>query len=194
MGIPAVTGANTHDAGVLFVCTGNQCRSPMAAALLGARLDERHVSLRVASAGLLSEGMPPPREVVDVMWTVGVDLSGHRSRLVSPEMLRAAALVVGMTRQHLVELTVMVPAVWERTFTLSELIHRATGVGGRRQDESVQHWVGRVQAGRTRAGVLALPLSDDIADPMGGRLKAYERTREQLSALSDQLANLLIPA
>ncbi len=88
----------------------------------------------------------------------------------------------------------MVPAVWERTFTLSELIHRATGVGGRRHHESVQDWVGRIHAGRTRAGVLALPLSDDIADPMGGRLKAFERTRDQLSGLSDQLADLLMPA
>jgi protein-tyrosine phosphatase len=189
-----MTTADVAGVDVLFVCTGNQCRSPMAAALLRAGLEGHDATLRVESAGLVSEGTPPPREVVDVMWAVGVDLSGHRSRLATPQMIGAAELVVVMTRQQLVELTVMAPEGWERTYTFNQLIHRASGIGSRHQSESVRDWVRRIHAGRTRSGVLSLPLSDDIADPIGGRVKAYQRTRDQLSGLADQLAGLLTPA
>ena len=103
--------------GVLFVCTGNQCRSPIAAALLRARLDER--------------GSP-----LETMWAVGVDLSGHRSRPLSPTTIGAADLIVGMTRQHVVELTVMAPPEWERAFTFADLLRRAETVGPRQRIEA----------------------------------------------------------
>jgi protein-tyrosine phosphatase len=179
--------------GVLFVCTGNLCRSPMAAALLRARLEERGDQRTVASAGLVSEGVPPPRQVIDAMWAVGLDLSDHRSRLVDVPMLHDADVVLAMTRQHLLDLNVMAPSTWGRMFTFAELIRRAEATGNR-GDETLAEWVGRLHAGRIRADLLGLPVTEDIADPMGGRPKAYQRTRDELSALTDRLARLLAPA
>jgi protein-tyrosine-phosphatase len=166
----------------------------MAAGLLRAHLEARSDAPPVESAGLLSAGMPPPREVVDVMAAVGIDLSDHRSRMVTAPMVANAAVIVGMTRQHLVELTLMAPQVWDRMFTISELVRRATAVAARGRSESIEDWIGRVHAGRARSGVLSLPLSEDIDDPMGGRLRAYQRTRDHLSRLVDQLAAVLSPA
>jgi protein-tyrosine phosphatase len=180
--------------GVLFVCTGNQCRSPIAAALLRARLDERGSPLTVESSGFMSEGVPPPREALETMWAVGVDLSGHRSRPLSPTTIGAADLIVGMTRQHVVELTVMAPPEWERAFTFADLLRRAETVGPRQRIEAVREWVRRLHAGRLRSSLTGLPLSEDVSDPMGGRPKDYQRTREQLVGMTTRLAELLSPA
>src|SRR6202011_501145 len=98
--------------------------------------------------------------------------------------------VIAMTRQHLVDLNVMAPSAWGKIFTFAELIRRAESSGSRR-DETLAEWVGRLHAGRIRSEVLGLPVAEDIADPMGGRPKAFQRTRDELSALTDRLAALL---
>src|SRR5262249_3504792 len=60
--ISPMTSGPPPPVGVLFVCTGNQCRSPMAAALMRARLDELGSPMTVMSAGFVSEGVPPSPE------------------------------------------------------------------------------------------------------------------------------------
>src|SRR6267378_8414851 len=67
---------------LLFVCTGNLCRSPMAAALARNVLAGRAEAVHVMSAGLLHVGEPATAEVVHLMKRRGLDLSTHRSRRV----------------------------------------------------------------------------------------------------------------
>lgn len=80
---------------MLFICLGNKCRSPYAEARVRARL-KTDPYVEVASAGLLPGGRTPPEEAVAVAAERSLDLSGHRSRAVTPAMLEAADLVVVM--------------------------------------------------------------------------------------------------
>jgi protein-tyrosine-phosphatase len=166
----------------------------MAAALLGAQLDARGVHWDVQSAGFVSAGVPAPANVIKVMGTMGFDLSSHRSQAVDRSLVESSDLVVTMSRQHLVDLAIDGDFTWHQCFTFGDLLRRANRVGGRASEESVPAWVARLDGGRRRASILGQPLSDDIPDPMGGRLSAFVATRDQLAAMTVELAKLLVPA
>ena len=86
---------------VLFVCTGNTCRSPMAAALLRRALDKRGRSdIMVESAGLAADGSPASENAVSAMREWGLDLSGHLSRPVTPALLKEADVIAVMSPSH----------------------------------------------------------------------------------------------
>ena len=178
---------------ILLVCTGNQCRSPMAAAILSHLLAQRGSSLDVDSAGFVTEGDACPDEVNKVMAPLGYDMSTHRSKAVSPALLASAHLVLGMTRQHAVELSLLDPSLWSRTFTLSEVVRLGGSVPSRRRDESLKSWVDRIGVGRHRALLLGLPLSEDLPDPIGKSLRTYMKTRDRLLDLATRLAELVEP-
>lgn len=88
---------------LLFVCTGNTCRSPLAEAIARRHLGERgwkHV--RVGSAGLAAaEGAAATPEAVTVAGRRGVDLASHRSRILTPALVAWADLVLAMGPSHL---------------------------------------------------------------------------------------------
>jgi protein-tyrosine-phosphatase len=79
---------------LLAVCHGNICRSPVVAALLGR--DLAPLGIEVQSAGFTGPNRPPPREAVAAAARRGVDLSEHRSRLLTADLVRAVDLIVVM--------------------------------------------------------------------------------------------------
>ncbi|HEX6644149.1 MAG TPA: low molecular weight protein arginine phosphatase [Gemmatimonadales bacterium] len=87
---------------VLFVCTGNTCRSPMAEALLRRALEERGVEgVTVGSAGTGAwDGAPASEGAYLVGLENGLDLSGHRARLLSRDLVRTADVILAMSAQH----------------------------------------------------------------------------------------------
>lgn len=176
-----------------MVCTGNQCRSPLAAALLAARLPGRHCGVTVSSAGFTSPGRPVPAVLTKVAADLPVDLAGHRSRQLSGPLLADAGLVVVMTRQHLLDLVVDHPDVWPRAFTLADVVRRSREVGPRRMGQAGEGWVAELHARRVRADVLAAPAEDDVADPIGGRRGAFVRMRTDVERLVGALADALCP-
>ena len=87
---------------IIFICTGNTCRSPMAALLCRKKAEERGLTgLTIESMGLAaSPGDPATPEAAEALAELSLDLSAHRARQASPEDLLNADLIVCMTRSH----------------------------------------------------------------------------------------------
>jgi protein-tyrosine-phosphatase len=113
---------------VLFVCTANQCRSPMAEALLKS-LAARHGEAdrwQIQSAGTWAEpGRPATQLSQVVMRRRNIDLSGHRSRLIDSDLLAAASVIMVMTRHHQEAIQAEFPGIQHKVYLLSQLVDRS---------------------------------------------------------------------
>lgn len=90
---------------IVFVCSGNICRSPLAERMAKAMLEERGIPAVVISAGTLGlQGRSAAANSVTVAAEVGVDLEGHRSQGVSIPLMRMADKIVVMAPRHETEL------------------------------------------------------------------------------------------
>lgn len=107
---------------ILFVCTGNTCRSSMAGAVAGRLLEGRSDCQNIvfASAGVAAiAGEPASREAVAVLAEMGIDLNRHRAVQLTPEAVRQADLVLTMTTAHQQHVQKLVPSQAEKVFTLA---------------------------------------------------------------------------
>ena len=110
---------------VLFVCTANICRSPMASTLFQKIAAERHPggSWRVESAGTWAmDGLPAAENSQLVMSQRGLDLSEHRSRRVSDELLQSFDLILAMEKGQKEALCAEFPTLAQRVYLLSEMV------------------------------------------------------------------------
>ena len=98
---------------VLFICTGNVCRSPMAEGLLRHMAGDR---VKVASAGLgAGHGQPPSAHAIEVLRKEGIDIADIRSQPVSAHLLQRADYIFTMTRDHLDMLLLLFPEMASKT-------------------------------------------------------------------------------
>jgi protein-tyrosine phosphatase len=163
----------------------------MAEQLLARHLRTQGIDATVSSAGRSFDGQGSPAPVLDAVNGLGIDLSGHRSRVLTPEMLQEADLVIGMAREHARDAVAMDADAFHKTFTLKELVRRGEAAGARRPGEEVAAWVSRVSSGRSATALLGSASADDVADPIGGPVRGYRRTFRELDGLTSRLAALL---
>jgi protein-tyrosine-phosphatase len=117
---------------VLFVCTGNLCRSPMAAALLQRKLarDAQRRDWVVISAGTwASAGLPASEYAVEELAARGCDLSAHGAQTVTGPMLEQADLVLVMTTHHAEALRSVFPACAGKVHLLSAMVGGRYDIG-----------------------------------------------------------------
>ncbi len=141
-----------NGAEVLFICTANQCRSPMAEYLFADHFcgDGRRCC---SSAGVLAApGVPASRNAIKVMKELGIDLRPHRSSMLTRERLDAAGVVAVMTGMHRMLLLERFPDAADRVFLLGTF---AEGSNGR---------------------------EIEIEDPVGLSLEVYRLVRDQIAA------------
>jgi glycine hydroxymethyltransferase len=135
---------------VLFVCTGNVCRSPMAEGLFRQAVQSRG-DYRVLSAGLgATEGHPPSTFAVQAVRELGIDISSQRSHMLTAEWVAQADYIFGMTHHHVDTVMLLYPQAAEKTFLLREF------------DETLDLF------------------EKDISDPIGGSYEVYANCRDQI--------------
>jgi len=149
---------------IMFVCTGNTCRSPMAEYLcrkyisekLNCGLDEvQKKGYKVSSAGLYAmEGMPASMEVVEICFQKGIDARGHRSSTVTSARIEESDLVFAMTKAHRQGIVGICPESENKCMLLDE--------------------------------------SGDIADPIGGDIRVYNQCSDSIEqAIGTRLCEIM---
>lgn len=96
---------------ILFVCTGNTCRSPMAEALFRHRIG-RDMNWETQSAGVYARtGSPASPNAIEALRELGIDLTPHRSQTVTAELVQQSSLIVAMTSGHAAQILEWFPEV-----------------------------------------------------------------------------------
>jgi protein-tyrosine-phosphatase len=112
---------------IVFVCTANACRSPLAEGLLREQLAGRFPDVDIASAGTLASLGGATPEGVRAAAELGADISRHRSQAVTEHLMSRAGLVLAMTREHARWLRRFYPAHQAKVVTLGELARGPEG-------------------------------------------------------------------
>ena len=185
---------------VLFVCTGNICRSPLAERVARARLDERYgagaAHLRVGSAGTrATAGRRMDPASAAVLRELGGDPAGFGSRPLTGALAAAADLTLTMTRAHRSDVLGRAPRALSRTFTLRE----AAGLLGTLPDgppaegppeEAARALVAQLAAARARRP--GGP-DDDVRDPIGQPAEVHAEVGRAIADALTPLLDRLVP-
>jgi protein-tyrosine-phosphatase len=138
---------------VLFVCTGNTCRSPLAEVLFRDLVKERS-DYKIGSAGVGAySGQAASRYSVTLAQEKGLDLSKHQSRAVTVDLVEAATHIFAMSRNHMAAILSDYPEADDKIYLISEFA-ADDGLRGR-----------------------------DLSDPFGGDLSDYRQTLEHLARM-----------
>jgi len=110
---------------ILFVCTANRFRSPLAELVFRFELEKSdHTGTwSVGSAGTWTKsGLPPMQEAIQSAAVIGLDLTNHKSRLINAKLMKEYTLILVMDTGHKEALSVEFPELMDKIFLLSEAV------------------------------------------------------------------------
>ncbi|NYF15543.1 protein-tyrosine phosphatase [Microbacterium sp. AK009] len=178
---------------ILTVCTGNICRSPLAAYLLRTRLAP--LDARVSSAGTRGmTGAPMTPETLELAAALGIpatETATHQARFLNENHLSSPDLILAMTRDHRREVVELAPSRMRSTFAIREFARLAASLtdhqlmmaadtGGDDPSARVRAVTAAVASQRGLVFPPEDPTDDDVIDPYGRSRRTYELSASQL--------------
>ncbi len=187
---------------LLFVCTGNICRSPFAEILtrhlLGSRLGGRAAhAFEISSAGVqavVGSAMHPDSRAELAPWNLhGAPAAGFTARQLSSAMIERSHLVLGVTPRHRSAVVAQCPAALPTTFGLREFARLAAAVDpGQLPAHPVARAHALVDLARLQRGLVPPdPDGDDIPDPMGRPPAAHHRAAQLTHAAATAVVDVI---
>jgi protein-tyrosine phosphatase len=165
---------------ILFVCTGNICRSPIAEKMLEQRNIEQGLALHVSSAGTRAlNGQPMHPQSRRVLEERGIESDGFVSQLLTTKIAVDADLILGLSREHRAVARQLAPVRWKRMYALREIALR-TGVEG------------ALAEGRMSSGPDPTDPRLDIEDPIGKDPRVFDNVAEKIGAAVDDLVDWIV--
>ena len=106
---------------ILFVCTGNTCRSPMAEGILREIAKEKGLEVNISSAGIAAlDGSDAAENAVIAMEKIGIDIKNHKSTILHRELIMNSDLILTMSKNHKDIILSNFPKSKDKVFTLTE--------------------------------------------------------------------------
>ncbi len=175
---------------VVFVCTGNVCRSPVAELVFEDRWGPQS-PWRPQSAGMAAEvGAPIDPQMASLLATDGIDAGRFAARQLDDSLVVPAALILTMTREQRSVVATRFPAAARRTFTLVEFARLAVHCPNLNGSDATQRlgdlrdWA---MVHRGPLAVLAPERHPDIDDPLGQSPAAYRTAYERICDALDAI-------
>ena len=174
---------------VLFVCTGNICRSPIAEQVFRSLYAQPWVQFTSAGVHALV-GRPMPEQAAAISSGLGADPSHHAATQLTPAIVADADLIVAMAREHRSEVVRMLPRANRYTFTLRELARLTESLATDFRPEMID--VSESKPGQLRllvplvAGRRGLaepaesPSDDDVIDPFRRSQEIYDQSEDEI--------------
>ncbi|WP_076261520.1 hypothetical protein [Intrasporangium flavum] len=193
-------GDTPQTRGILFVCTGNICRSPYAERRLRQLLPRAGVPVDSAGTGAVVDS-DIETDTREQLRRLGADVTAFRARQVSPRMLDDAALVLTMTRAQRGQVARLRPQAMRRIFALGDFADLCAESRSWRSILPTQPWLEQVvtEAAAARGTVVPRDADDiDVVDPFRQNARVHEeafaRIEEQLAVVVTALGSVVTSA
>jgi protein-tyrosine-phosphatase len=176
---------NSQRLNILFVCTGNVCRSPMAEGFLKYEAGRRGLDIGVRSTGTHAwHGRAATIDGRRTMRELGVPIDDHMTEELSQRLVDWADLIVGLSREHVRDTIRDFPQAAGKTFLLTQ-VNRLLPLAEQAGDPA--EFVSRIDS-LARANHV---IDQDVDDPFGEREAAYRRTANEIKVLIEEMADRL---